>query len=518
MFRSINRNLNKLCIKCRIRGPRRRRMSKPKIMIRMANESKKSGNQPEKNSEIVGDEKQSKVKTIRLATFNAALFSMASAIPRNTTDDSVKKEANGENAPISVRIDIKGKSAVGPSSSPNKNIPSSQMPRGILKHFPSCHSSNPSVINPKRKLKFGEGSSTSSRLRVSINLPDNEISLSRMRHSKPNTVQEPSSSRHGSASLTNSSLSPNYHSKTPQSSAPNLVDSSGPSRYSISSTPDREVSPRIHENSNRNRSILEVLREVDADLVALQEVKAEEEKGMKPLSELAEALGMKYVFAESWAPEYGNAVLSKWPIKSWSIQKIVDASDFRNVLKVVVDVPSSGELHFHCTHLDHLDEDWRMKQIKAMMDMNNAPHILIGGLNSLDTMDYSQERWEDIVKFYEDKGKPTPKGEVMKLLRGKGYVDAKHFAGECESVVVLARGQEVQGTCKYGTRVDYILASRHAPYKFVPGSYAVVSSRGTSDHHVVKVDIQFAEPLNAVSQPKTIRVWQPSSKGIWRTN
>lgn len=73
----------------------------------------------------------------------------------------------------------------------------------------------------------------------------------------------------------------------------------------------------IGEGLSSRRSILEVLKEVNADILALQDVKAEEEKGMKPLSDLAGALGMKYVFAESWAPEFGNAILSKWPIKRW---------------------------------------------------------------------------------------------------------------------------------------------------------------------------------------------------------
>ncbi|XP_023643339.1 uncharacterized protein LOC111831887, partial [Capsella rubella] len=77
------------------------------------------------------------------------------------------------------------------------------------------------------------------------------------------------------------------------------------------------------------RSIAELLRELDADILALQDVKAEEETLMKPLSDLASALGMKYVFAESWAPEYGNAILSKWPIKKWRVQRIADADDFR---------------------------------------------------------------------------------------------------------------------------------------------------------------------------------------------
>ncbi|KAH1229363.1 putative polygalacturonase [Glycine max] len=41
------------------------------------------------------------------------------------------------------------------------------------------------------------------------------------------------------------------------------------------------------------------------------------------------ALGMNYVFAESWAPQYGNTVLSKWPIKRWKLQKIFDHHDYR---------------------------------------------------------------------------------------------------------------------------------------------------------------------------------------------
>ena len=45
------------------------------------------------------------------------------------------------------------------------------------------------------------------------------------------------------------------------------------------------------------------------------------------------------------------------------------------------------------------------------------------------------------MQYYEEIGKPTPKVEVMKYLKGKQYVDAKDFAGECEAVVVVAKGQ-----------------------------------------------------------------------------
>lgn len=47
-----------------------------------------------------------------------------------------------------------------------------------------------------------------------------------------------------------------------------------------------------------------------------------------------------------------------------------------------------------------------------------------------------------VFQYYEEIGKPTPKVEVMKFLKKKKkYNDAKLFAGECESVVMIAKGQ-----------------------------------------------------------------------------
>ncbi|QCD97582.1 PGAP2-interacting protein [Vigna unguiculata] len=374
-------------------------------------------------------------KPIRIATFNAAFFSMAPVLPepdRSTAsdDDNVERPKSTYDRP----------------------------PRSILKQSQSP---------PLGK----------SKLRVSINLPDNEISL-----------RQTSFSEHERAK----------------------------GSWSFS----EEV-----EGERQRKTVLEVLREVNADVLGLQDVKAEEENGMKPLSDLARALGMNYVFAESWAPQYGNAVLSKWPIKRWKLQKIFDHTDFRNVLKATIDVPEEGELHFYCTHLDHLDESLRMKQINAILQSNDEPHILAGGLNSLDESDYSQERWTDIVKYYEEMGKPTPKVEVMKYLKNRHYRDAKDFSGECESVVMIAKGQSVQGTCKYGTRVDYILSSSDSTYEFVSGSYLVLSSKGTSDHHIVKADVvkvnrnpqENLTKKQEQSGHNVQRIKSTPSKCIWKT-
>ncbi|KAJ8748350.1 hypothetical protein K2173_002987 [Erythroxylum novogranatense] len=488
MLRIIGRRFRRLC--SRLRWPVRRRF-KPKIVVKnFGNLGSISPNGTTKHDSIINGSAavhpKSEEKGIKVATFNAALFSMASAVPQEVRFSSFGDENEGSvRNKRSIEGSLRTKSA-------------NDRPRSILKQSPLHPSSMTGDDNLTKQQKFAK-----SKLRVSINLPDNEISLLKSRQ-----LSYAEDENEGSSLGSNSAR---------------ILKGKAPAR-SQSASFVRDIRDGVEEGRcGITRTVLEVLKELDADVLALQDVKAEEEKAMKPLSDLAAALGMDYVFAESWAPEYGNAILSKWPIKRWKVQKIFDDTDFRNILKATVDVPLVGEINFHCTHLDHLDENWRMKQINAIIQSSDGPHILAGGLNSLDETDYSAERWADIVKYYEEMGKPTPKVEVMKFLKSNHYADAKDFAGECQSVVMIAKGQDVQGTCKYGTRVDYILASPNSPYKFIPGSYSVFSSKGTSDHHIVKVDVimsnhkdqEHVRRKRRQPKQKVVKITD-SSKGVWK--
>nr|XP_043610296.1 uncharacterized protein LOC122582017 [Erigeron canadensis] len=497
MLNIFNKSLRRLCNK--FRWPVRRRAKSKVIIKRFGKTNSRGQDSLNTNGSAtihpnnhLGHSKPE--NPIRIATFNAALFSMAPAVPEQTEKGS--KFDYGEETDYNDQEVKKSVSSVSYSSPRSKSMV--DRPKSILKQSP-LHSSSISSSSETltKQQKFAK-----SKLRVSINLPDNEISLKRSGQlsfviDETETETDPSSKSKGISKI---------------------LKGKGVLRSQSSFSSSRG-------NYRSTKTVLEVLKELDADILALQDVKAEEEKEMKPLSDLAAGLGMHYVFAESWAPEYGNAVLSKWPIKRSKVQKIFDDSDFRNVLKATIDVPLTGEVDFHCTLLDHLDENWRMKQLNAIIESNERPHILAGGINSLDETDYSPERWTDIVKYYEEMGKPTPKVEVMKHLKNKQYTDAKEFAGECESVVIIAKGQNVQGTCKYGTRVDYILASPDSPYKFVPGSYMVYSSKGTSDHHIVKVDVTKVEVSGQQQyvrkhrhpKQKVVKITNSnSSKGVWK--
>lgn len=303
MLKSLNK---KLCLLySRLRWPSRR-SSKPKIIIKRFGKNS-SKFQDDANGEVsingtatvhpngeLGS--LNSEKPIRIATFNAALFSMAPAIPEAEKRTSFEI-GNGDimNCRRSMDLNLRAKSV-------------NDRPKSILKQSPL----HPNSVNGTNNLSTQQ-KCVKSKLRVSINLPDNEISLLRNRQLSFDE-REGSSSFSASDSASNNTISRVLKGKAPLRSNSSLPIS---------------MLNGIAEAYKSSRTVLEVLRELDADILALQDVKAEEEKAMKPLSDLAGALGMNYVFAESWAPEYGNAILSRWPIKQWKVQKIFDDSDFR---------------------------------------------------------------------------------------------------------------------------------------------------------------------------------------------
>ncbi|KAA8527522.1 hypothetical protein F0562_034763 [Nyssa sinensis] len=288
-FCIFSRKLRRFCSRIRWLIWRR---SKPKVVIRRFGK-------PNSKAPLKGQTGGAmSERPIRIATFNVAMFTLAPAVPR--AEKSVVFVHEDDDY---LKIDSQVKSA-------------DHHPKSILKQSPLHPMMNsPEHLSKKTKL-------TKSKLKVSINLPDNEISLA---HSKLLNVVEDENK--GSPSRI---LSTNNRSQA-------LMRS--PVCFPFGMTNFMN-----DWDLRGTRTILDVLREVDADILALQDVKAEEEKSMKPLSDLARALGMKYVFAESWAPEYGNAILSKWPIKRWKVQKIFDDQDFRNVLKATIEVPRTRRI------------------------------------------------------------------------------------------------------------------------------------------------------------------------------
>lgn len=139
-----------------------------------------------------------------------------------------------------------------------------------------------------------------------------------------------------------------------------------------------------------------VIRESDADLVALQEVDVHTGRsgGVDQAAELARLTGMQAVFGEAIAYDggsYGDAVLSRLPIlssESWKLPAEPHHEE-RVAVSVVVETAAGQPVRFIGTHLDHTsDPSDRIRQTQALLlrafpaDKKVLPTLLLGDLNA----------------------------------------------------------------------------------------------------------------------------------------
>ncbi|NQU48756.1 MAG: endonuclease/exonuclease/phosphatase family protein [Planctomycetes bacterium] len=140
--------------------------------------------------------------------------------------------------------------------------------------------------------------------------------------------------------------------------------------------------------------LADVIRDSNADLVALQEVdvKTDRASGVDQAAELARLTGMHYAFGRAIHfsnGEYGDAVLSRWPIEVEERLPLPAAPNHekRVAVAVTVSFPSTQQkLRFVSTHLDHTqDPADRVAQAKALCGMlfpSSTPTIVVGDLNA----------------------------------------------------------------------------------------------------------------------------------------
>lgn len=146
--------------------------------------------------------------------------------------------------------------------------------------------------------------------------------------------------------------------------------------------------------------IARVIRSVEPDVVALQEVDKNTQRTGKvdQPAELARLTGMQAAFGGNLAfqgGEYGNAVLSRWPItrRKNHLLPSFDRGEQRGVLEVEIAWPQAPQpLVFFATHLDHRSNDQERRESAKFINnlaaaLGDRPALLAGDLN--DTPDSS---------------------------------------------------------------------------------------------------------------------------------
>ena len=140
--------------------------------------------------------------------------------------------------------------------------------------------------------------------------------------------------------------------------------------------------------------IARVIRSLDPDLVALQEVDCQTKRsgGVDQTVELGKLTGLHAVFGAAMDFEggrYGEAILSRHPILASRIHPLPHRpdSEARCALEARVPWPDGGSLTLIGTHLDHLEEEeGRILQAREIVRRFGPDHhprmILAGDMNA----------------------------------------------------------------------------------------------------------------------------------------
>ena len=131
------------------------------------------------------------------------------------------------------------------------------------------------------------------------------------------------------------------------------------------------------------------------DIVGLQEVdcKTTRSKGHDQPKLLAQALGWEYYeFAKAIDYQgggYGHCIVSKYPIKSFTVHDLPGGGENRVFGHAVIDV-NGVEINFINTHLSYEETDWRVKQFAfiAAYVKKLDNFIITGDFNTTDFTEY----------------------------------------------------------------------------------------------------------------------------------
>lgn len=192
--------------------------------------------------------------------------------------------------------------------------------------------------------------------------------------------------------------------------------------------------------------IAQLIREQGADVVALQEVdKGTERTARRDFpAELAELTGMTCVFSNNHlyqGGEYGNAVLTKFPVKRWTNRhyQMLRPGEQRGILQLVLDV-HGREVVFLNTHIDYRGDDserWvNVGEIEGLAQKyRGKPAIMCGDFNDTPESRVCQrlnQTFDDTWKLIgPGEGltipaeKPRKRIDYLWILKGKSLVPFK---------------------------------------------------------------------------------------------
>ncbi len=224
--------------------------------------------------------------------------------------------------------------------------------------------------------------------------------------------------------------------------------------------------------------IANVIRQSNADIVALQEIDKNTERtgGIDMPADLAQLTGMNVAFGPNLdnfqGGQYGTAILSRFPIEFHENHRLKQArkGEQRGLLQALLAV-NQGQLLFACTHLDHTaDQAERLFSETQFADLFAAyptlPVLLCGDFND------------------------TPDSELYRRL-SKNWTDAWSLAGKGNGYTMSSSNPT--------RRIDYILHSDNKNFKV---RWLDVPKTEASDHLPLVAEIRFTPSPRPMGTPE----------------
>jgi len=181
---------------------------------------------------------------------------------------------------------------------------------------------------------------------------------------------------------------------------------------------------------------------------------------------------------------FGVGIASRYPISSHSnrLTRSSYQGGRRSLLKCRLDGDHQflKDRKFAVTHLDHLNEDDRLHQIKEFNPSEKNIDILMGDMNASTREDYTDDYYQsNIVEVRENSQWEASRFDLTNFIKTKwNYVDAFRSINS-----ILTNEQVV--TCEYGTRIDYIYLRPRKNDPWVLTKCSIVDTKGATDHNAV---------------------------------
>lgn len=238
-----------------------------------------------------------------------------------------------------------------------------------------------------------------------------------------------------------------------------------PTPVTGSGFPVRVMTYNLHNGFNTDgrldpEAIARTIEQVKPDILGLQEV----ERGwyidssLDLLVWLSQRLRLPYIYGPTADPVWGNAILSRYPIKEWDNMPLPprDLPLKRGLLWARVDIGGDQELLFIVTHFHHVEKDSEIRQQQSpelIRFWNKRPRtIVLGDFNA------------------------TPDSKEIAMLRDAGLQDAFALAGQGQGLTWPSSDPKV--------RIDYIWLSPD-----LAASDLVIPQSTASDHLGIAVTV-----------------------------